>query len=332
MMKDPVLRGLLIWLLSLAVPAFAAEQPASVELPVKPTKVKVAVYVIDLIEIDGASQTFQADIAARFSWNDPRLAQAGAGVRRMPLEDVWHPGLLVVNRRSSDRSMPEVVEVSEDGEVLYRQRAISTFSVPLDLRKFPHDQQRLFVQVAGAGHELDEVELIVDQERSGSAESFSITDWKVGEISMRSGPYEIPQLGDKVPGLILEFEVTRLTRYYVGTIFATVAIIALMAWLVYWLPISAVNPRVSISVTSMLALIAYRFVASQDLPRLPYLTSMDHFLLGSALLILLGLVTVVAVAHEDSRGHARRAARLNLWFRWLYPVVLLALLFTLGIR
>ena len=32
----------------------------------------------------------------------------------------------------------------------------------------------------------------------------------------------------------------------------------------------------------MLSLIAYRFVAARNLPRLPYLTRMDFFLLGAA--------------------------------------------------
>ncbi|WP_297084456.1 hypothetical protein [uncultured Demequina sp.] len=57
---------------------------------------------------------------------------------------------------------------------------------------------------------------------------------------------------------------------------------------------------ISVSVTSMLAMIAYRFVAAKDLPRLPYLTRMDFFLLGSAFLMLLGLVGVVAIARCDA--------------------------------
>jgi hypothetical protein len=128
----------------------------------------------------------------------------------------------------------------------------------------------------------------------------------------------------------LVFRVERLSQYYVGTIFATVAIIALMAWLVYWIPVAALPSRISVSVTSMMALIAYRFVAAQDLPKLPYLTSMDHFLLGVALLILLGLATVVVVANQEGRGRHEVARKLNLWFLWAHPLVLLGLLFSLG--
>lgn len=294
--------------------------------PAAPTEVDVAVFVIDLIEVDGSSQTFTADLVVRIRWMDPRLAEPGTKIRRVPMEDVWHPKGIVANLRKVDRRLPEVIEIEEDGQMTYRQRTIGTFAQSLDLRSFPHDTQHLSIQVIAPGHSDGDLVFKVDDEASGRSDHFTITDWEVGEVELEVKPYTVPSSGREVPGFALSFEVTRLTRYYFGTIFATVGIIASMAWLVYWLPINAINPRISISVTSMLALIAYRFVASQDLPRLPYLTRMDHFLFGAALLILAGLATVVAVAHEEARGRVERATRLNRGFRWLYPAILGALL------
>ena len=70
----------------------------------------------------------------------------------------------------------------------------------------------------------------------------------------------------------------------------------------------------------MLSLIAYRFVASQDLPRLPYLTTMDFFLLGAALLVLLGLAAVVLISRRQSQGREESAVRWNKTLRWIYPL------------
>lgn len=300
-------------------------------LPAKPTEVLVGIYVIDVIGIDGANQTFRADMAFRLRWHDPRLKQPGGELRRLGLDDVWHPRILSANVRSSDLSMPDLVEVDADGWVTYRQRAIGEFACPLDLRSFPRDRQSLFLQLVASGFRTEDVVFKVDEEATGMNDTLSITDWAVNNMAAEAKPFFVPNLGFQLPGVILRFEVERLTGYYVGTIFATVAIIALMAWLVYWLPLGAVAPRVSVSVTSMLALIAYRFVAGQDLPRLPYLTQMDFFLLGAALLVLLGMVTVVAVAHQESGGNQERARRLNRIFRWAYPVVLAILILSFAL-
>lgn len=317
------------WLVGCATSSRAAET-MDFSPPSLPTKVKVGVFLIDLISIDGASQTFTADTLVTMSWSDPRLAKPGAGERRMARDEIWSPKALVTNLRATDPRWADEVTIDEEGGVVFIQRSISTFACPLDLRRFPHDKQDLHVHVLGVGVTPKELVFEVDEATSGRAQSFSITDWTVGEFSLTAGTHFVQGLGVEAPSLRLDFPVERLTSYYFGTIFATVAIIASMAWLVYWLPVDAVNPRISVSVTSMLSLIAYRFVASQDLPKLPYLTSMDHFLLGAALLILIGLVTVVVVAHQQGQGRLVLAKRLNLLFRWLYPAVLVGLLISLA--
>jgi len=295
---------------------------AGLDPPAQPVEVRVGIYVIDLISIDGASQTFTADLAVGVSWQDPRLADPDRALRKLPLEQVWHPRLLITNSRETKPTRPEVVEVESDGRVTYRQRFVGTFACPLDLRRFPRDTQRLFIQIVAQGYRPDEVEFVIDESRSGSSDSLAITDWKIGTFKLEAAPFDVPQVDVLLPGVVLDVSAQRLTRYYVGTIYATVGIIGSMAWLVFWLPLGAIAPRVSVSVTSMLAMIAYRFVAAKDLPRLPYLTRMDFFLLGSAFLMLLGLVGVVAIARCDAADKPDAARRLNQAFRWIYALTL----------
>jgi len=61
---------------------------------------------------------------------------------------------------------------------------------------------------------------------------------------------------------------------------------------VFWLDLKYLPARMSVTVTSMLTLIAYRFLHGGDLPQLAYLTRMDHFLIGATLLVLLTVVQV----------------------------------------
>jgi hypothetical protein len=52
-------------------------------------------------------------------------------------------------------------------------------------------------------------------------------------------------------------------------------LIVIMSWCSFWIdPVNA-NSQISIAVTSMLTLIAYRYAVDTQVPRLPYMTRVD---------------------------------------------------------
>lgn len=298
------------------------------EPPGQVTEVRGGAFVIDVLGINGSTQHVSADVAVRFTWKDPRLADPRVATRKVPLDSIWNPGLTVANLGRARATLPEAAEVGADGTVVYRQRMVGDFSCELDLHQFPHDRQTIGFHMVCRGQERGVVRLVPDDDITGRPERLTIPDWTIGPVRLREKAYAIPKLGTELPGLVLEMEAEREVGYYVGTIFASAALILTMAWLVYWLPIDAINPRVSVSVTSMLTFIAHRFVIRGELPRLSYLTRMDYFLLGSTALVLLGLAGVVAVFKAHVDGHKVAAIRINTFFRWAYPTVFLVLFIT----
>ena len=300
-----------------------------VDPPSDSVEVKVGAFLIDITKIDGPEQMYNADVLVRLTWTDPRLADATAGTRRLPLDEIWTPRMTIANYRDVKLLLPKEVKVSATGEVVYRQRAIGDFTSRLDLRNFPMDSQTLGVHVVAQGYNPQQVRFVNDPSFTGRAEDLTITDWTVGEVIVKTQSYSVPRLGE-IAGVTMEFETKRHSVYYVATILASAIIIVCMAWMVFWMPPEAVNPRISISVTSMLTLIAHRFVVASELPRLSYLTQLDYFLLGSTFMVLLGLIGVVAVARVTLRGNPELGIRLNGVFRWVYPIVFLSLLFALS--
>ena len=294
--------------------------------PGEPTEVEVGVFVIDVVKIDGAEQLFTADVSVRLNWHDPRLADATDTTRALPFDQVWHPRMAIANLRDVKFTLPEIVEVAPDGSVTYRQRMIGDFSSRLDLHAFPQDRQTLSVHLVARGHTPDQVRFVPHAESTGRAENLTIIDWSVGPVKLRAEPFRVPHLGLELAGTMVELETKRRVAYYFGTVFASAAIIVCMAWLVFWISLDAINPRISVSVTSMLTLIAHRFVIQGELPRLPYLTRMDFFLLGSTFMVLLGLAGVVAVFKVLNDGNRAKAERLNMVFRWAFPIAFIGLL------
>ena len=123
-----------------AVQEGTADEAAAIS-SVEPREVRVELFMADLVSINGADQSFFADVFLVASWQDPVLAADTDDRRTFDLVDVWHPMLLILNQRSASERLPHVVEVAPDGTVVYLQRFIGTFAMAMDLRRFPVDRQ-----------------------------------------------------------------------------------------------------------------------------------------------------------------------------------------------
>jgi hypothetical protein len=293
------------------------------------TEVSVVLYLIDVSRIDGADQSFTADLFVLLSWHDPRLIGVFEATQRVALESVWNPRLQILNQREVTTTFPEQAEVMPDGTIISRQRYFGTFSAPLDLHDFPLDNQRFSIRMVVPGYGPDEVRLASapDGVAGGRrSESFSIADWDLGEVDTGPEPYRLTTGGREISGYVLAFDGHRYLGFWAGKALISVSIIVAMSWIVFWIDPKYVAPRLSVTITSMLTLIAYRFVLEGALPRLSYLTRMDYFLIGATLLVLTTVIQVAVTTRAEDRDHGRRARRINSYSQWLFPTAFLSLL------
>jgi len=291
-----------------------------------PTKVRVGLYLVDFYEVIGSDQVFLADVVLQAEWVDPRLAGRWASLHGVALDEVWNPRLQLVNQRGVTPSLPQRVEVDPSGRVRYRQRWWGRFLARMDLMDFPRDEQRFHIEVVSLGYSRDEVDLVVNSESvpSGRAKEFSVTDWDVGPARMEIADLE-PVPGVKpLAGVRLLWEGRRILNYYAVQVIFPLVLIVLMGWSAPWLDPSVVTPRVSVSTTTMLTLIAYRFTLGRSVPNLPYLTRFDYFMLASTILVFMVLVLVVAGAFLARQGRVALVHRMDRWARLMFPVVFVA--------
>jgi cadmium resistance protein CadD (predicted permease) len=76
---------------------------------------------------------------------------------------------------------------------------------------------------------------------------------------------------------------------------------------------------VTVAITSMLTLIAYRFAVGADVPKLPYLTLLDRFILASSILVFLCFVEVVVTTTLALRNRGDAAHAIDRRARWIFP-------------
>jgi hypothetical protein len=330
------MKALLLVSLAFALDAWGATAPSPLpptpprpEAEAGPTKVSYAIWINDITKIDSVAQTFSANLVLFLSWRDPQLAHAGPGTKQYAVDSIWNPRIVIANEAGEvERSLPEVLDVAPNGTVIYRQRLIGSFAQSLNLRAFPFDHDTFRVQIVALGYRPEEVELIPEaraleaglREGVGLAEKLTIQDWRVISTSSRVQPYRL------VPGLehaafSFEFTAARKAQHFAVKVIIPLILIVMMSWAVFWIEPNDANTQMAVAVTAMLTLIAYRFAVDADVPKLPYLTRLDEFILMSSVLVFLSLIEVLVTTRFSNHDRLKQAHTIDRHCRWIFPLL-----------
>lgn len=286
-----------------------------------PTPIWFLGYIIDVHAVNSSDQSFTANIFYRLRWQDPRLADPSGTARILPLEEVWHPRLQMTNQQKVWNTFPEEVDVSPQGEVLYRQRVYGTFSQALNLYEFPFDRQSFAVQLAAIGLDTNDVQLLAEPDApSGISSQLSLAGWTISGMHATATPYAPLPKYPALPGFVIGFQADRQMGYYIYKIILPLVLIVMMSWLGFWIHPTQAGVQISVAVTSMLTLIAFRFMVSGFLPSISYLTRLDKLVLGSTILVFASLVEVIYTANLANREEMARALAVDRKSRIVFPV------------
>ncbi len=286
-----------------------------------PTRIDVAAYLLDVESINDLEQTFKVDFVLRLRWSDSRLSGKGPN---LPLENVWHPNVTILNQRSADTLRAEVVAVNPEGQVEYTQRYQAKLYTRFDLRPFPHDEQQLPIILLAAGYSPAEVELVVGS--VGAQPEFSIPGWAVEVAGAESGTMVATLISDEEepierPTLEIQLNARRQLSYYRWKVLVPLSLVVLLSWTVFWIPPTQLGVQLGVSSTSVLTTIAFLLSLQNLIPPVPYLTQLDRFVYTCLILICAAFVEAVAtirIAAVPERHDL--ATRIDLWCRVLFPI------------
>ncbi len=299
-----------------------------------PTKVYGGMWLIDIDSIDSSAQNFVANVFTIFRWKDPRLADPAGQPRIYKTDEIWNPGIQIANEIGIvRRTFPEVVEVEPDGTATYRQRFVGPFSQPLDLNAFPFDTQKFRLHVLATGNKPEDVQFVRDQawidsglpKAAGIAKDISLPDWHIVDYDTVAAPYVVgPKV--KVPGFAFDFTARRDKWHYIWKVILPLLLIVMMSWSVFWIDPSNAGTQIAVATTSMLTLIAYRFAVDTQVPKVPYMTKMDQFIVMGTVLVFLTLMQVVLTARLTQLGKKALAHKIDRLSRWVFPAVFIVAL------
>ncbi len=322
---------LVVFVLSIRL-TLGSEAPALIDRPNAdsgPTQISVGIWVADISNIDSVQQNFTAELAVVLRWKDSRLAHTGKGIVRYPLEQIWHPRLSIVNETNSvSRKFPDSVEVDPDGTVTFRQRYAGAFTQPLRLQSFPFDRQTFRVQLVAVRYQSNEVMFVPDQiwiqdglkGAGGISPSVTLPDWTIEKWEVKPLVYALAPR-HQYSSYAFEFTAARNVSHYILKVMFPLVLIVIMSWAVFWMDPIHSNAQINIAITSMLTLIAYRFATDNQLPRLPYMTRLDAFILMGTVLIFFSLIEVITTTILETNHRARLAKTIDRCCRLIFPAI-----------
>jgi hypothetical protein len=298
-----------------------------------PTKVIYRVFILDIDEIDDANQNFTANVFLELEWKDERHANPEGDVRRIQLDEIWNPGVLLANQQGLvSRSLPETVQVHPDGTVYYRQRYTGKLSQPLKLDEFPMDKHWFKIQFVSADYRAEELEFVPGASKNDPsiiggaiANELSLPDWKILRYETYGASYQ-PIDEVRQAGFLFKFEADRYIAYYLWQMLLPLTMVVVMSWAGFWVQRGQVGVRIGIATSSILTLIAHRFVLASLLPRLPYMTRLDYFTVACTLLVFLALIGVVTTSYLSSINRDMLAKNIDQFARPAFPVAFVALI------
>ena len=98
-----------------------------------------------------------------------------------------------------------------------------------------------------------------------------------------------------------------------------------MFWAVFFIDPTQVAPQLGVAATSILTLIAFFVTFGHNLPRISYLTQMDHFVYASLALVFLAFVEALTTCYLAVRGSPQASRRLDRIPRLLFPACFLGI-------
>jgi hypothetical protein len=307
-----------------------------------PVEVGVGLHIVDIAQINEVDNTFSIEVDVVGTWMDPRLAfdPEEAGTDRQtwfgPAADqvhvsMWNTQLTAANTLGEPHRGSRNLTIDADGRVTFRARVTAALRAPLDFHRFPFDHQVLPIEVESYLWDANAVVLRPLDGLTGFDPDFDLPEWRV--LGMRTRSRENERSGYETPfsQAVFEIEVARKAGYYLWKIVVPLVVIVMISWVVFYMKGERLGRRAGVSATGILTVIAYQFIATQALPRVPYLTTMDLIILLSVVTIGATMIVNIVVEHVTD-GAPETAHRVDTVCRFVFPVVYFGTFLLLAVR
>ncbi|CAH3149559.1 unnamed protein product, partial [Pocillopora meandrina] len=282
-----------------------------------PCKVNISMHVLSMVPIKEIDMEATFVMFFRQHWLDPRLAYGPSlGMPKMKLsgnivDQVWIPDTYFVNDLTQKKSCADFMfELSQEGVITHSCRLRLSLYCPMNLRKFPMDEQvceMIFESYSYSTEDMILSWLTGGKDSIGVSGELQIPQYtlKKIEISMKSHEYSTGNFST----LLARFHLQRQIGYYILQQFIPTVLIVALSWVGFWIDERSVPARVSLGITTVLSITTLMFGIQSSLPRVGYVKAIDVFILGSFLFVFAALLEFAVICSFANASSSKRERR-----------------------
>lgn len=332
--------------------------PQATLAPVKEVgrrEVFVGFIINNVKAIDAIANSVYVDFQLYLKWHDPTLVGIPVDGRPPYTEEhrgkddtrecLWNPQVEVNNDLDLETLWAVYPASHQDvatGMVVFGARYRGHVSNPMDLHLFPFDADDFAICVGPKSLDRNACILVIDDSKHGCPNApgdrikeCQLEEWDLGDVkaivteSLPSGS------GAIYSNAKLEVQVFRRVNYYFWKVLSMKMILIFSCFSVFHQdPLENFSDRQGHTFTLALTVVAFLYVAGQDLPKVSYLTIMDKMmLLGFAILFLTSVESFIAFLIAKG-GNKELAEKIDWISFFVFPsayVLTLAILTAFGV-
>lgn len=328
-----------------------------------PVEVRIGFQLFDITDVDEKEETISFEGGIYLMWMDSRQAYDPVKVglpnggwvpgdysrppRRIYQGDFevkevfqgWRPYITLSNGIGNRQITNMMVGIWPDGMLYYGERFFAKAETPMNLQRFPFDRQSIQLYFHPFLYQRKEVVLIFSDAMAGSwQQDTGIAEWKKMDVEIKERPLEYVMMdGNKriSSELVVTLNIGRRPGHFLFGIILPLLILVSLSWCVFWMDEESISNRVNISLVGILSVVAYYFVIQDTVPKIPYLTMMDAFIIATFIILAASVVVSIVVDKLDRAGRKETGNRIDYACRWLFPlgylviILLIVLLFNI---
>lgn len=296
-----------------------------------PVLADMGLYIEEIPEINEISNTFSVEGNLDLVWCDPRLRyeDKGQGAYEIFLEEdaqeklntIWWPDITFANEVESRDIANEELVIHENGTVEYREKFKVELEAKYDLYKFPFDKQTLEIEIESFAWDERFLQLHIEEQFVGFSTEFEIPEWRTDNVTTRVE--NVMEVGDRNPfsEFLMTMDVTRQFGFYIWKVLFPLIILVTMCFAVFWMDDESLSSRLGVGFTGVLTVVAYQFIATGSLPKVPYITLMDAYIAFSFVVMVATIFQSIWVSGYNKDGKQEAALRIDKISRYIFPLI-----------